>query len=363
MARPVGVDISKYQAPQDLAKPHGINFSTMVDVADFLVVRAGFAGSAGGAWTDQRVHEYMKDLLTLLLNHPIPFTFYWYFRDNVSIMDQVNRFSAIVNRYKEVVNLPLVVDAEAFVKGSTVSTQKIKDFQFEVENQTGLKVDILYGRAGQLNFETVPGLEKVLPHLWVARYDTRLDPQVAEPWIEGGVQEYVEPRDYDKWTFWQYSEDGDEKKYGVTVGAIGIDENVYNGTMEELRAFAELDKPEPKPIDWDKWGTTTADRKLTTVGPGGTLLEFFSYDVNFEPQVLEIRGARGLKAKVSLFANGFEVLLGEASYFYRDRYLYTFRRDFNIVQGDGVLIELENTSDSAIEVKTTLVLEKYGTEN
>ena len=81
----------------------------------------------------------------------------------------------------------------------------------------------------------------------VARYDTRLDPQKDEPWIEGGVQEYVEPRDYDKWTFWQYTENGDESKYGVTVGAKGIDESVFNGTLAELLSFANLDDPIPPP--------------------------------------------------------------------------------------------------------------------
>ena len=245
--RPHGIDISKYQAPQDLTLPHGINFAVMLAAVDFLMIRAGFAGSAGGAWTDPRVHEYMKEVKGLLLQNPKPFTFYWYFRDDVSIMEQVNRFSSIVNEYKDVVTLPLVVDAEAFVKTNLVSTQKIKDFQLEVERQTGLLVDTLYGRAGQLNSETTPGLPEVLPYLHVARYDTRLDPQKDEPWIEGGVQEYVEPRDYDKWTFWQYTEHGDESKYGVTVGAKGIDESVFNGTLDELLSFANLDDPIPPP--------------------------------------------------------------------------------------------------------------------
>ena len=79
-----GVDISRYQAPEDLAKAHGISFETMLSVVDFLFVRAGFAGSAGGAWTDPRVHVYMEDLYPLLRKDPKPFSFYWYCGNNVS---------------------------------------------------------------------------------------------------------------------------------------------------------------------------------------------------------------------------------------------------------------------------------------
>ena len=358
--RPVGPDISKYQAPQDLAKPHNIDFATMVDKSDFLVMRAGFAGSAGGAWTDQRVHDYMRDLEEILLLNPIPFTFYWYFRDNVSIMDQVNRFSAVINRYKEVVNLPLIVDAEAFTKANLVSTQKIKDFQFEVERQTGLLVDTLYGRAGQLNANTTPGLPEVLPHLWVARYDARLNEQTGNPWVEGGVQEYVEPRDYDEWVFWQYTETADEKPYGITAGARGLDLSVYNGTLEELRSLADLDKSTPPPVDWDIWGRTTADRKIEPLGPGATALMFFSYDQAWEPQVMNIRGGGGIKATISLFINGFEIILRKTRVYSSGYSLYTFQRDFNFSKGDGVIVEVTNANNYPVEAVVTLAMEKYG---
>ena len=358
--RPVGPDISKYQAPQDLAKPHGIDFATLVDKSDFLVMRAGFAGSAGGAWTDQRVHDYMKDLEEVLLNNPIPFTFYWYFRDNVSIMDQVNRFSAVINRYKSVVNLSLVVDAEAFTKANLVSTQKIKDFEFEVERQTGLKVDTLYGRAGQLNSETTPGLPEVLPNLWVARYDTRLDAQVGQPWVEGGPQEYVEPRDYDSWVYWQFTETADEKPYGVTVGARGLDLNGFNGTLDELRSLAGLDKPEPPPVDWDIWGRTTADRKIEPLGPGASALMFFSYDVAWEPQVLNISGGGGIKATISVFINGFDIKLRQTRIYSSGWTKHTFQRDYNFSKGDGVIVELTNANGYPVEAVVTLAMEKYG---
>lgn len=357
--RATGIDISRYQAPQDLAKPHGISFETMLNVVDFLFVRAGFGGSAGGAWTDPRVHGYMGDLEGLLLRNPKPFTFYWYFRDDVSVMDQVNRFSEVVNRYKEVVNLPLVVDAEAFVKSNLLSTQKIIDFQIEVENQTGLLVDILYGRAGQLNAETTPGLEVVLPYLFIARY-AGLDPQTDEPWEEGGIQEYVEPRDYDEWSFWQYTEKGDQTKYGVTAGAIGIDEVVYNGTVEEVRSFAKLDQPNDPPIDFSQWGVAVVDMKVNEIAAGGTELFAFIQDVSHEPQVLTVQGAYGMRVTVELMLSGIAVVLRANQKIYSSSYsIYTFMRDFNIAKEDFVLVTVFNPIETAV-ASVKLVLERYG---
>ena len=360
--RAEGIDMSRYQAPEDLAKPHGVSFETMLDVVDFLFMRAGFAGSAGGAWTDPRVHEYMSDLESLLLKTPKPFSFYWYFRDDVSIMDQVNTFSAIVNRYKEVVSLPLVVDAEAFVKANLLSTQKIIDFQTEVENQTGLLVDILYGRAGQLNSETTPGLEIVLPQLFVARYVSSFDPQVDEPWIEGGEQEYVEPRDYDEWAFWQYREDGDESYFGVTAGAIGIDQVVFNGTVEELREYAKMNEPNDPPIDYDTWGKAAVAMQTEEVPVGDAAIFGLIQDVPHEPQMLTVTGNYGLRVTIELMISGISILLLNNRKIYSSGIVsYTFQRDFNLAPEDFVLVTVANKyNDDAGIATVKLVLERYG---
>lgn len=350
MARPIGVDISKYQAPQDLGKPHGVVFSTMVEKAAFIVMRAGFAGSAGGAWVDPRVHEYMEDLYDILVQRPIPFAFYWYFRDDVSVVDQANRFSDVVLRWKEVVNLPLVVDAEAFTKDDALSTQKLKDFEVEVERRTKLKVDILYGRAGQLNAETRPGLPGNYPHLWVARYDPRLDSQEDNPWVEGGPQEYVEPRDWDEWTFWQYTESGDEKAYGVTAGAIGIDENVFNGTMEELRSFAGLDKPLP-PDDYNWEGNSKVDKKIGHVGTNGVLIEFFAAGEYYQPQFLAVQADYRTYVKIELLLNGTSVPLAKRRVSTTGVSTYSFPQRFILQEGDGVVVEVENALGSDVKMK------------
>ena len=359
MARAKGVDISKWQAERELNKAHGVDFRLMLEKVDFLILRAGYGGSAGGAWTDERVHDYMKDLEPMLLLDPKPFTLYWYFRDDVSIMDQVNRFSAVVNRYKEVINLPLIVDAEVFVKSDAVSTQKIIDFQVEVERQTGLMVDILYARSWQLNNETVAGLEEVLPYLFIARYDPDIDPQTGQPWGNPGDNPQMKPRDYEDWMFFQHSDFSGGAEYGTV--SLGIDQDVFNGTIEELRALAGLDEPLPPPINYEKYGMAVAERKITSLSPRKVALEFFSFDEPFQPHYVTVTASRGLKATIILVINGFEIKLRTVNMFYSTRqYLYTFQRDLTLSKGDGILVELENTTDSPMEPRLTLVLEKYG---
>lgn len=254
MPRPFGLDISKYQAPQDKSIAHGIDFDVMLSKVDFLFVRAGYAGSASlKGHEDERVREYMADLFPRLKANPKPFTFYWFFRDDASITSQATVFSRLVSEFKEVVNLPLIVDAEVFVKGDSTSTQKIVDFQFEVERMTGMLVDILYARSWQLNEETVPGLELVLPYLQIARYhrgEGAIDGS-TEPWEIPPDNPMLKPRDYDDWDFWQYADgESDAQEYGVgPLGDDDIDKNVYNGTHEELLAWAKIAEPVPPPVD------------------------------------------------------------------------------------------------------------------
>lgn len=340
MSRPIGVDISKWQAHSDLSKPHGVDFVKLHDKADFIILRAGYAGSAGGAWTDERVHEFMGDLYPILEDNPKPFTFYWYFRDDVSIMEQVERFSAVINRWKEVVNLTLVVDAEVFVKSDLVSTQKIIDFQIEVERATGLLVDILYGRGGQLNEETTPGLPDVLPYLWIARYDNRLDEQVDEPWVEGSG-EYVEPRDYDEWDWWQYSSSGYGAEYGVV--SASIDQNVYNGTLEELRSRAKLDQPEVPPVDEEiEIGETQAMLVEVTLQGDPVEVNLVREDT-FKPKYITVQSAKGVVERftVKIVVDGVRVLLRRRSMKYIDWALYTFTEVVKIKPGDKVIATLE----------------------
>jgi GH25 family lysozyme M1 (1,4-beta-N-acetylmuramidase) len=355
--RAKGIDISKYQAPQDLGKPHQIDFRTMLTVVDFLVLRAGYAGSAGGAWTDERVHEYMEDLYPELLKNPLPFTFYWYFRDDVNIMDQVNRFASVVNRYKDIVNLPLVVDAEIFVKSNDVSTQKIIDFQLEVERQTGLLVDILYARSWQLNNETSSGLQNVLPKLWIARYEND-DPQDGQPWNIPPDNVMLKPRDYEEWFMWQHRANGTAADYGIKGGSTYVDEDVYNGTVEELRELAGLHEPADPPVDWGVQGTTKAFHETYELQPS----ELDVFVVNVEkgkeltPQTIMITGDKGVRYDFEVNIDGVPFVLRESTLYARG---WQNTAEYALKPGDFIKVGLENPTDKPLKCSVSLAAKVY----
>ena len=53
------------------------------------------------------------------------------------------------------------------------------------------------------------------------------------------------PPPWKKWTFWQYSGNGNGPQYGST--GLSLDMDLFNGTEAELRAFAGLSTPPPTP--------------------------------------------------------------------------------------------------------------------
>jgi lysozyme len=67
--------------------------------------------------------------------------------------------------------------------------------------------------------------------LWIAHYTTASQPMATPPWT--------------RWTFWQTTDKGPGATYGVSSASIDL--NWFNGTIEQLYAFAGLpiDKPEP----------------------------------------------------------------------------------------------------------------------
>ena len=74
------------------------------------------------------------------------------------------------------------------------------------------------------------------PVWWAQYYYTTVpsDPKLKPP--------------FTKWTFWQYSDRGDGKKFGCE--STYVDMNYFNGTVAELYAYANI--PVPQPVDPQK---------------------------------------------------------------------------------------------------------------
>lgn len=94
---------------------------------------------------------------------------------------------------------------------------------------------------------------------WLARINAGgiPDPQTSSPDLL--------PTARKDWTIWQYSF-GEHNSFGAEngVGRTGCDVNVYNGTLEQMRAWLSLDAavPDPEPTDEEKLDILWREAKL-----------------------------------------------------------------------------------------------------
>jgi hypothetical protein len=159
----------------------------------------------------------------------------------------------------------------------------------------------------------------------------------------------------------QYTENGDEEKYGVADGAIGIDENVFNGTLEELRHLAGLDKPVPPPVDFEKWGVAACDMKKETIPADGTSLFAFKQDVaHHKPHYIQVQGTPGAYVTIELLIDGIPILLRRQKVYSSGTFTYTFQRNLTVSKDDFALVTVEAPDQAPASAQVKFVLERYG---
>jgi lysozyme len=135
-------------------------------------------------------------------------------------------------------DLPCVIDIEA-ADGQSNTTIRNKSLQWlqYVEQKTGKK-PIVYTAAG---WSSVLGTALSAYPLWIANYTG--DPTNSCPLMPDGWQ---------SWLFWQYTSHG-----GVPgVGSGDVDHNVWDGTLAQLKTYAQNGTVPPPPTPQDG-GTTT----------------------------------------------------------------------------------------------------------
>src|SRR6185503_19733817 len=117
-------------------------------------------------------------------------------------------------------DLPPVIDVEtANGQPTSVVVSQVKTWIDRVKAKTG-RSPIIYAASGFWN--TLPSTSKFAPQtLWVANYGAKC-PSMPTTWSE--------------WAFWQYSETG-----SVPGVSGGIDLDVFNGSLADLKAFAQAD--------------------------------------------------------------------------------------------------------------------------
>ncbi len=153
---------------------------------------------------------------------------YCFFHPNLDPVKQAELFIKAIKATKDSGELPHVLDLEAHDNQPKLKIiARAKAWLDAVEAEFGRKPIIYSGQYFlQDHFSELgggpPSWAKDYP-LWLAQYPTQYSP---------GMTPFL-PKGWFKWTLWQYSDKG-------VVNGINasVDMNLFNGTLEELYAFA-----------------------------------------------------------------------------------------------------------------------------
>ncbi|HET6845857.1 MAG TPA: GH25 family lysozyme, partial [Anaerolineales bacterium] len=162
---------------------------------------------------------------------------YCFFHPNQDARQQAQRFVEAMKERDADGELPCSIDLEV---ADGISNKKIitcvKTWLDEVEQGLGRRPLIYSG----LSFLETNLVEQGQPPGWLRDYAL---------WLGWFPKKYVAgmtplmPHGWSRWTFWQYS--GKGRVNGI---AAEVDLDLFNGTMEQLLAFAEANTPASVPV-------------------------------------------------------------------------------------------------------------------
>lgn len=277
MANVIGPDVSFYQ--DDPETPQGIDFVKMKLSAGYVIIRAG-----QNLWVDTDFKANWREAKRA----GIPRGSYWFYDSRVEPKRQaelwVQQFGGDFGE------LPLFADFEETYNGAYKGWKNWYTFIERVKalvngKEIGIYTGYYYWRDNAPNAATQTA-ELAYFHqypLWIANYGAT-QPLVPKPWTAN------------EWLFWQYTETGDGKLYGVESN--GIDLNYFNGDLAALKARFNLSDvptdpdPDPDPDD----GTPTGKMYRVTASPSlkvreGPGLTYNSIGLLYPNEIVEEIGA------------------------------------------------------------------------
>lgn len=200
MNRASGCDVSHWQGE--------INFEKMREAgASFVFLKASQA-----TWTDRRFVENYRAArrVGLLVG------MYHYLDWSVPAMQQARYFAGLLSDYPP--DIEPVVDYEERKNAPSrlAAVSALNIFVQTIEDLAG-RVSMIYTSPGYWREYGDTGESWARYPLWIAHYGAA-KPIVPKPWSD--------------WLFWQYTDRGDGKRYGVSSAQIDL--NWYNGTVEQL---------------------------------------------------------------------------------------------------------------------------------
>lgn len=214
MTNATGPDVSFYQnAPET---PEGIDFTKMKQAADFVIIRAG-----QNLWYDRDFKYNWSEAKKA----GIPRGCYWFYDSRVAPKRQAELWYATLDG--DLGELPLFADFEESYGGTYAGWRQWYDFLERLKQLAGTKEIGIYTGYSYWNThapnETTQADSREYFHrypLWIANYEVTA-PRVPRPWKST------------EWLFWQYTEHGDGKPYGVE--SLNIDLNYFNGDKQAFQ--------------------------------------------------------------------------------------------------------------------------------
>jgi GH25 family lysozyme M1 (1,4-beta-N-acetylmuramidase)/predicted lipoprotein with Yx(FWY)xxD motif len=223
MKKVVGADVSFYE--NDPQTPEALDFNKMKKAADFVIIRAG-----QNLWPDP---DFEENWLASR-QAGLPRGSYWYYDSRIDPGRQADLWYQLLDG--EFGELPLFADFEESFDGRYKGWRNWYDFLEHLRSLVGDKEIGIYSSYSYWRDNAPRALVQndQLEYfhrypLWIANYGVQ-KPAVPKPW---GA---------DEWLFWQFSEVGNGRAYGVE--SKGIDLNYFNGDLQAFQHRFKLPAPE-----------------------------------------------------------------------------------------------------------------------
>jgi GH25 family lysozyme M1 (1,4-beta-N-acetylmuramidase)/SH3-like domain-containing protein len=248
MANLIGPDVSFYQ--DDPGTAQGIDFGKMKQSAGYVIIRAG-----QNVWIDSDFKTNWRDSK----NAGLPRGSYWFYDSRADPREQADLwFSAFEGDLGE---LPLFADFEESYGGLYTGWRHWKTFLDRLRTLVGTREIGIYTayyywiRNAPSATSDAANLEYFHRYpLWVANYGVT-SPSVPKPWT------------VNEWLFWQYTDRGDGKLYGVESSRIDL--NYFNGALTAFQQRFKLSTTPPPPPG-PTWYKVTASALNVRKGAGTT---------------------------------------------------------------------------------------------
>lgn len=226
MSQVIGPDISFFQ--DEPSTPQGVDFVKMRAISNFVILRAG-----QNIWVDSCFKTYWSDAKTVGL----PRGSYWFYDSRSDPKKQAELWVQTLGN--DMGELPLFADFEESYGGAYKGWQNWYVFLERLKALVGQKDIGIYtayyywrDNAPDANTQNA-NLEYFHKYaLWIANYLVD-KPMIPKPWDET------------EWSFWQYTDKGDGKLYGVE--SVPIDLNYFNGTENAFKTRFNLSDAPPVP--------------------------------------------------------------------------------------------------------------------